>query len=178
MCAYPALAEPAGTARLMGWLPLVAIALGALLGFDTLQVLLHIRSASRARCLLGPHQGCPPLERRTRASGDGGERHPGWRSELFAIAVSGGVSLERAATIRPRRAGVEVDAAMHGVLWSADRRCAGRRAAAGGSGALERHRARVDGRLRADPTFVASAAAAGRLHASRLPSFSASRRCC
>ena len=30
-----ALAEPAGTARLMGWLPLVAVGLGAALGFDT-----------------------------------------------------------------------------------------------------------------------------------------------
>ena len=34
-----ALAEPAGTARLMGWLPLVAVALGAMLGFDTLRAL-------------------------------------------------------------------------------------------------------------------------------------------
>ena len=34
-----ALAEPAGTARLMGWLPLVALALGAMLGFDTLRIL-------------------------------------------------------------------------------------------------------------------------------------------
>ena len=34
-----ALAEPAATAKLMGWLPLVAVLLGVALGFDTLGTL-------------------------------------------------------------------------------------------------------------------------------------------
>ena len=44
-----ALAEPAGTARLMGWLPLVAVGLGAALGFDTFgDPVRRTRSASPA----------------------------------------------------------------------------------------------------------------------------------
>ena len=52
-----ALAEPAGTARLMGWLPLVAIALGAALGFDTLSVLATNPLGERSNSSLVPADG-------------------------------------------------------------------------------------------------------------------------
>lgn len=175
-----ALAEPAGTARLMGWLPLVAVALGALLGFDMLGTLmtspLGLASLVAGGLLL-------VLARRwtgrlvARARADGGI--PGLDAELMAIALSGGVSIERAQAVvrdarafgraRPDAAG----AAGAGDPSSASRQSASRQSAADGeaevrrvlslsraagvpavellraSAAHARHRARIDGRLRA-----------------------------
>ncbi len=65
-----ALAEPAGTARLMGWLPLVAIALGAALGFDTVTTL--VTSPLGIGCLvagLALILAVTPLDRCARAAG-------------------------------------------------------------------------------------------------------------
>lgn len=172
-----ALAEPAGTARLMGWLPLVAVALGALLGFDMLGTLttspLGLASLVAGGLLL-------VLARRwtgrlvARARAEGGI--PGLDAELMAIALSGGVSIERAqAVVRDARAlgGARPDAAGAGDPSSASRQSARRQSTAEGeaevrrvlslsraagvpavellraSAAHARHRARIDGRLRA-----------------------------
>lgn len=145
-----ALAEPAGTARLMGWLPLVAIALGAALGFDTLAVLatqplgLACLGAGIA-LLLAARRWSAALVRRATA----GESSPGLDAEILAIALSGGVSIDRARSIVVAAGHPSTDAETDQVL--ALSRTAGvpavelLRAAA----SLARHRARIDGRMRA-----------------------------
>lgn len=101
-----ALAEPAGTARLMGWLPIVALGLGAALGFDTFGTLLG--HPSGVACLVAGGALIVIAQRWTalmvrRARADSGV--PGLHAELVAIALSGGASIGRArAVVRAARA--------------------------------------------------------------------------
>jgi len=145
-----ALAEPAGTARLMSWLPLVAVALGAALGFDTLRTL--ATNPIGIGCALGgiglilaAHRWNTRLVRRA----DPDEAVAGLGADLMAIALSGGVSLDRATELVRAAGAVEPDAETRGILTLSH--SAGvpaaelLRAAAG----LARHRARTDGRMRA-----------------------------
>lgn len=145
-----ALAEPAGTARLMGWLPLVAIGLGGALGFDTLVVLLTnpiglLCLAVGAALLIAARRWTTVLVRRARTD----DAAAGLGAELLAIALSGGVSLDRARAIVADAGFATTDAETASIL--ALSRSAGvpavelLRAAA----SLARHRARVAGRLRA-----------------------------
>ncbi|MDR7111271.1 tight adherence protein B [Microbacterium trichothecenolyticum] len=99
------LAEPAGTARLMSWLPLVAVGLGAALGFDTFGTLFAnplglACLGAGAVLILAAHRWTKRLVR-IAASPD---RAPGLDAELMAIALSGGVSIDRArAVVRDAR---------------------------------------------------------------------------
>lgn len=145
-----ALAEPAGTARLMAWLPLVAVGLGAALGFDTLSVL--IGNPFGIACLVGggalifaSHRWSRALVRRAEAGGG----IPGLEAELLAIALSGGVSIDRALSVVEGATGDAPGSEAESVL--ALSRTAGVPAVEllRASAALARHRARVDGRLRA-----------------------------
>lgn len=92
-----ALAEPAASARLMLWLPLVGVALGSALGFETLRVL--VGGPLGWACLVGG-VGLLLLARRWTASlvrkAQPPVHVPGLHAELIAIALSGGVSVERA----------------------------------------------------------------------------------
>lgn len=92
-----ALAEPASTARLMSWLPLVAVVLGLALGFDTIGVL--TTTPMGAACLIAglSMMGAAHVwtGRLVRAAGPPPDV-AGLRAELIAIALTGGVSLERA----------------------------------------------------------------------------------
>jgi len=167
-----ALAEPAGTARLMGWLPLLAVALGAALGFDTLGTLvatpLGIACLAAGAALIVVAQRWSA--RLVRAARDAGAV-PGLDAELVAIALSGGVSIERARAVvteagvlrhpgQPTDVGTEVGTAATSGTNPADddveavlalSRTAGVPAVEllRASAAHARHRARVDGRLRA-----------------------------
>ncbi|WP_298038911.1 type II secretion system F family protein [uncultured Microbacterium sp.] len=147
-----ALAEPAGTARLLLWMPLAGLLLGFALGFDTLGVL--VTQPIGTACLvaglllvLAARLWTRRLLRR--AQPDPGT--PGMHAELVAVGVSGGASIER--TLR-----------LIGDSAAADRLCGDRtddvlrlsRAAGVPAGellraaaALERHESRVAGRLRA-----------------------------
>ncbi|MGN8551306.1 UNVERIFIED_CONTAM: type II secretion system F family protein [Microbacterium sp. SLM126] len=144
-----ALAEPAGTARLMGWLPLVAVALGAALGFDTFGALVGhplglVCLGAGAALIVAAQWWTAALVRRARAeSGVAGHG-----AELLAIALSGGVSIDRATTL-VGNCGSEPDASTDGILSLS--RSAGVPAVEllRASAALARHRARIDGRLRA-----------------------------
>ncbi|GAA1546386.1 tight adherence protein B [Microbacterium ginsengiterrae] len=147
-----ALAEPAGTARLLLWMPLAGLLLGFALGFDTVGVLLG--NPIGIGCLiaglllvLGARVWTRRLLRR--AQPDPGS--PGMHADLMAVALSGGASISRSLRI------VE-DASSHDRLHSGRTaqvlelsRAAGvpagelLRAAA----AQERHDARVTGRMRA-----------------------------
>ncbi len=145
-----ALAEPAATAKLMGWLPLVAVLLGVALGFDTFGTL--VGSPLGIACLgLGAaliivaHRWNATLVKRARA----GSGIPGLRAELLAIALSGGVSIDRARRLVRDATGADSDTDNDAVLQLS--RTAGVPAVEllRASSALARHRARVDGRVRA-----------------------------
>ncbi|APF32802.1 type II secretion system F family protein [Microbacterium paludicola] len=143
-----ALAEPTATARLVGWLPLVAVALALLLGFDVLATLRHPVGAAclvvGALLMVGAQVWTRRLVARAR-SVDG---VPGMSAELLAIALSSGVSIGRAEEVL---ASVDVAAA------AADREVLDLSTSAGvpavdllrATAKLERHRARIEGRMRA-----------------------------
>lgn len=145
-----ALAEPAATARLMGWLPLVAVALGVALGFDTFATLLT--NPVGIACLLAGGALIFAAQRWNAAlvkKATSGGRIPGLGAELLAIGLSGGVSIDRARRLVHQATGDAPDAGTDAVLDLS--RTAGVPAVEllRASSALARHRARVDGRLRA-----------------------------
>jgi tight adherence protein B len=145
-----ALAEPAGTARLMGWLPLVGVGLGAALGFDTLAVLftnpLGIAClVAGAALILLARRWTGRLVRGARPA----EGVPGLEAELVAIGLSGGASIERARRIVTDASGREPGAEVSATL---ELSCSAGVPAVEllrASAALSRHRARTAGRLRA-----------------------------
>lgn len=150
------LTEPAATARLMSWLPLVAIGLGAALGFDTFAVLVTdplglVCLVAGALLIAGGHRWTAALVRR--AQPDAGI--PGLDAELLAVALSGGASIERArGVVASSGAPASAPAAMPGasvddVLHLSQRAGVPAVELLRATAALARHRARVDGRLRA-----------------------------
>lgn len=92
-----ALAEPAGTARLMLWLPLVGLLLGTALGFDTVTVLLTqpagwvCLGAGLGLLLLARVWTRAMVRRAAPAAGI-----PGIRAELLVVALAGGTAIPRA----------------------------------------------------------------------------------
>jgi tight adherence protein B len=147
-----ALAEPAGTARLLLWMPFAGLLLGFALGFDTVSVVIgHPIGAGcvvAGLLLVGAARAWTArLLRRARPS----PGTPGMQAELVAVALSGGASVERALRLVD-----ESPASHHGdgrrirsVLDLS--RAAGVPAAEllRASAAQDRHRSRIDGRLRA-----------------------------
>lgn len=145
-----ALAEPAATARLMSWLPLVALGLGVALGFDTVAVLAGSPFglaclAVGALLILAARRWSAALVRRARPD----QGIPGMTAELTAIALSGGASLDRAGALVREALPDAADSEVDGVVGLS--RSAGvpavelLRSAAW----LSRHRARTEGRVRA-----------------------------
>lgn len=147
-----ALAEPAGTARLLLMMPFAGLLLGFALGFDTVGVI--VGNPVGAACvvlglllMLAARMWTKRLlERAKPAPGT-----PGMQAELVAVALAGGASVERAL-----RLVAESPASRHGGRERIDTvlelsRTAGVPAAEllRASAAQERHTARIDGRLRA-----------------------------
>ncbi|WP_447913326.1 type II secretion system F family protein [Microbacterium phyllosphaerae] len=147
-----ALAEPAGTARLLLWMPLAGLLLGFALGFDTVGVI--VGTPSGAGCVvaglllvLAARMWTARLLRLARAE----PGTPGMRAELMAVALSGGASIPRALRLVEESPASRIgdDARIRSVLDLS--RSAGvpagelLRASAG----QERHASRVDGRMRA-----------------------------
>ena len=147
-----ALAEPAGTARLLLWMPLAGLVLGFALGFDTVGVI--VGTPVGAACVvlglglvLLARMWTTRLLRRARPL----PGTPGMRAELVAVALSGGASIARALRL--------VDETEAVLLTATDRvpqvlelsRAAGVPAVEllRASAAQERHDSRIDGRLRA-----------------------------
>jgi len=92
-----ALAEPAGTARLMLWLPLVGLLLGTALGFDTVTVLVTqpagwVCLAAGLGLLLAARAWTRTLVRRATPP----PAIPGIRAELLVVALTGGTAIVRA----------------------------------------------------------------------------------
>lgn len=147
-----ALAEPAGTARLLLWMPLAGLLLGFALGFDTVTIL--VSNPIGTACLVAGLLLvlCARLWTRRllrRAQPDPGS--PGMHAELVAVGVAGGASIDRSLRLvedSPARDRMHSTRTMEVLDLS---RAAGvpagelLRAAA----AQDRHDARVAGRMRA-----------------------------
>ena len=147
-----ALAEPAGTARLLLWMPLAGLLLGLALGFDTVTVVTGtpigaVCAGTGLLLVAAARLWTNRLLRRAQPE----PGTPGMRAELMAVALSGGASVDRALRLVE-----ESSASRHGdetrirsVLDLS--RAAGVPAAEllRASAAQDRHRSRIQGRLRA-----------------------------
>ena len=147
-----ALAEPTGTARLLLWMPPFGLLLGFALGFDTLSVI--TTQPMGVACVVGglllvvtARWWTSRLVRAAQPERD----TPGMHTELVAVALTGGVSIERALRLVADSASgsISESARTAGVL--ALSRTAGVPAVEllRASAAQDRHDARVAGRLRA-----------------------------
>lgn len=147
-----ALAEPAGTARLLLWMPFAGLLLGLALGFDTVGVV--VRNPLAAGCVIAglllvgaARLWTNRLLRKARPR----PGTPGMTAELVAVALAGGASIERAL-----RLVADSGAARHGgderIRTVLDLSLAAGVPAAEllrASAAQERHDARIQGRVRA-----------------------------
>ncbi|WP_460799860.1 type II secretion system F family protein [Microbacterium sp. GXF0217] len=149
-----ALAEPAGTARLLLWMPPFGLLLGFALGFDTLRVITTqpagiVCVVCGLLLVLAARLWTARLVRSAQPDG----RTPGIHTELVAVALSGGVSIERAlrlvADCLPGSDAGDASTRTGGVLELS--RAAGVPAIEllRASSAQERQDARIDGRLKA-----------------------------
>lgn len=146
-----ALAEPAGTARLLLWMPFAGLLLGFALGFDTLGAV--VGNPLGAACVIiglllvgAARMWTGRLLRRARPA----PGTPGMRAELVAVALAGGASIDRALRLVAESSATGgSDERVRTVLDLS--RAAGVPAAEllRASAAQERHAARVQGRLRA-----------------------------
>ena len=147
-----ALAEPTSTARLLGWLPAVGIGLALALGFDPVGTLLR-EPAGWVCALVGI--GLLVAGRRWTSrlalSAHRDTLMPGMDADLTAIALSGGVSVSRARDLVrvTRGQDAEASAAIHDTLVLSEAAGVPAVELLRSAAALDRHRARVDGRLRA-----------------------------
>lgn len=144
-----ALAEPAATARLVAWLPLVSLALAAALGFDLAGALAHPVGVAclvaGVTLMLVARRWTARLATRARPA----DAPPGVQAELVAIALSGGVSVDRALHVVAEAGGGAADAATRGVLDLSQRAGAPAVELLRATAADLRHAARTEGRLRA-----------------------------
>ena len=111
-----ALAEPVATARLISWLPLVAIALGLLLGFDVISTLTQPLGLA---CLVGGTALMCVARRWTSrliAAAQPSPGIPGLQCDVVAIALRGGVSVDRALEVVTDAGGGAVEPATDEIL--------------------------------------------------------------
>jgi tight adherence protein B len=146
-----ALAEPAGTARLLLWMPLAGLLLGFALGFDTIGVI--VGNPLGAACVIAGLLlvfAARLWTRRLLRRAAPATGTPGMRAELVAVALSGGASIDRALRLVAESATAGgTEEGIRSVLELS--RAAGVPAAEllRASAAQDRHAARVQGRLRA-----------------------------
>lgn len=144
-----ALADPAATARLVSWLPVVAVVLSIALGFDILTALTQPVGAVLVVAGVALMVAARLWSSRLVARARPGDEIPGLHAELVAIALSGGVSLDRAVEVVASGGTGQLDEATRGVLALSRRAGAPAvallRAAAGDA----RHERRTEGRLAA-----------------------------
>ncbi|MFT4135593.1 type II secretion system F family protein [Microbacterium sp.] len=144
-----ALAEPAATARLIAWLPLAAAGLSALLGFDLVRALGHPLGIACVLCGLLLMLLARRWSGRLVARAQPDAVVPGLHTEIVAIALSAGVSIERALAVVARAGGGEPTAEVVEVLALSRETGAPAVELLRATAALERHAARTEGRLRA-----------------------------
>lgn len=144
-----ALADPAATARLMAWLPLVAVVLGGALGFDVAAAAGHPVGIACLVAGLTLILAARRWSRRLVAAAQPTGALPGVQADTMAIALSGGVSLDRALTVLRAAGGGEPQDAVHDVLGLSRRSGAPAVELLRASAAELRRAARTEGRLRA-----------------------------
>lgn len=147
-----ALAEPAGTARLLLWMPFAGLLLGFALGFDTLGVI--VGTPAGAGCVVAglllvlvARAWTAGLLRRARPE----PGTPGMHAVLMAVALSGGASIPRALRLvaeTPATRGGD-DARIRSVLELSTSAGVPAGELLRASAAQDRHASRVDGRMRA-----------------------------
>lgn len=144
-----ALADPAATARLVSWLPLVAIALGVALGFDLVSALTRPAGIGCAVAgvvlMLVARRWTARLV--AKAQPDAGL--PGVQGDVVAIALSGGVSIDRALAVVADAGGGRPGPDIREVLALSQRAGAPAVDLLRASAVDARRRARTEGRLRA-----------------------------
>lgn len=144
-----ALADPAATARLVAWLPVVGVAMGMLLGFD---VVATFTNPVGIACLVA---GVVLMlvarwwTRRLVARAQPGERLAGVQGDVVAIALSGGVSIERALAAVSAAGGGAPEPDTARVLSLSQRAGVPAADLLRASAADARRQSRTDGRLRA-----------------------------
>lgn len=144
-----ALADPAATARLVGWLPLVAVVLGVALGFD---VVATLADPIGVACLVAGGALMLAARRwsaRLVSAAQPGAALPGVQADTMALALSGGVSVDRAIAVVRESGGGEPEAAVRDVLEFSRRSGAPAVELLRATAAELRRSARTDGRLRA-----------------------------
>lgn len=147
-----ALAEPTSTAKLLGWLPAVGIGLAIALGFDPVGTLL--REPVGWACAVVGIALLVTGRRWTSRLALAAHRDaavPGMDADLTAIALSGGVSVSRARDLVHAARGEKSTGseAVHDTLVLSEAAGVPAVELLRSAAALDRHRARVDGRLRA-----------------------------
>lgn len=147
-----ALAEPTSTARLLSWLPAVGIGLAIALGFDPVGTLLR-EPAGWACAVVGVGLLLAGRRWTSRLAlvAHRDAAMPGMDADLTAIALSGGVSVSRAQQlVREARGASAADSdAVRDTLVLSEAAGVPAVELLRSAAALDRHRARVDGRLRA-----------------------------
>lgn len=101
-----ALAEPVATARLLGWLPVLGVPMGMTMGVDPLRAL--VTEPAGAVCLVGGLALSVAARVWTGRLSTAARRRvstPGLRAELWAVALSSGVSVDRARLLVDERSG-------------------------------------------------------------------------
>ena len=147
-----ALAEPTSTARLLGWLPAGGIGLAFALGFDPLGTLLREPAGWACAAVgIGLLIAGRRWTSRLALAAHRDAAMPGMDADLTAIALSGGVSVSRARTLVDAARGEDADdsVAVRDTLLLSEAAGVPAVELLRSAAALDRHRARVDGRLRA-----------------------------
>lgn len=142
-----ALADPAATARLVGWLPLVAIGLGFVLGFDVLTTLTQPAGIACALAGLGLMFVARRWSRRLVARAQPAPGLPGVQGDTVAIALSGGVSVDRALEVVQASGGGDTEPETRDVLDLSERAGAPAADLLRATSSDARRRARTEGRL-------------------------------
>lgn len=144
-----ALADPAATAKLVAWLPLVAIVLGVALGFDVTATFgnpLGIACVvSGIALMLAARAWTRRLVRRAQPGHD----IAGLQGDVVAIALTGGVSIERALAVVAEAGGGDPAPETERVLALSRRAGAPAVDLLRSAAAEARRQLRTDGRLRA-----------------------------
>lgn len=144
-----ALADPVATARLVAWLPVVAVMLGVALGFDVVTV--ATQPAGIACLLAGSFLmfAARVWTARLVAAARPADRLPGVQGDVVAIALTGGVSIDRALAVVAQAGGGAIDDDTAAVLALSERTGAPAVELLRASAAEVRRRSRTEGRLRA-----------------------------
>ncbi len=144
-----ALADPAATAKLVAWLPLVAVVLGVALGFD---VAATLSNPIGIACIVGGVTlmiAARVWTRRLVAKAQPAEGIVGLQGDVVAIALTGGVSIERALSAVDAAGGGAPDVDTERVLALSRRAGAPAVDLLRAEAAEARRRTRTEGRLSA-----------------------------